>query len=129
VVERRVNEYAGIIPRARLDTNSLVNETMLSKVPIGNGNRCVTPQSRSATYAKQNVRSLTIFTHESHQRPIRTPHDILNRRAVHLGNSLLLLDVVQNDRGGRAKDEAGSTTVKDLVRLDGRLDCLDDRVG
>src|ERR1700691_687568 len=86
------------------------------------------PQSRSATYSetkRKQAESLTMITHKSHQRIIRTLHDILNRRAAHLRDSLLLLDVVQNDRG-RAEDEAGRTTVKDLVRLDGRLDGLDD---
>ena len=60
---------------------------------------------------------------------IRAPNGILDRRAVDLRNSLLLLEVVENDTGGGAENEVGSSAKEDLVRLHGCLDALDHRVG
>jgi ATP sulfurylase len=69
-----------------------------------------------------------MLTHKSYQRPIHAPHDILNRRAVHLRDGFLLLNVVQDDRRGGAEYKTGCTPVEDLVRLDGRFYAFDDGV-
>ena len=62
------------------------------------------------------------------ERAIRAPDNVLHRRGSDLGKSLLLLNVVQDDGRRRAEDQARSAAVEDLVRSNGRLDGLDDRV-
>jgi hypothetical protein len=39
MIQRRVDEDASIVPRARLDTNCLMDETMLREIPVGDGDR------------------------------------------------------------------------------------------
>lgn len=36
MIQRRINEDTGIVPGARLDTNSLVNEAVLRERPVRN---------------------------------------------------------------------------------------------
>jgi len=45
-----------------------------------------------------------------------------------IGDSLLLLNIVKNNRGGGAEYKARRTAVEDLVRLHGWFDGFDDRV-
>jgi hypothetical protein len=67
--------------------------------------------------------------YKSHQRSTRTPQNIFNWGTIHLCDGLLLLDLVQENRGGGAEDQAGSPTVEDLARLYGRVNGLHDRIG
>ena len=69
-----------------------------------------------------------MLAQECDQGAIRTPYDIFDWRGRNFRKLLLLLDVVEHNRGCRAEDEAGSAAVEDLVGLDRRLDRLDDRV-
>ena len=69
-----------------------------------------------------------VLAHQSDHATIRAPDDILDGRAVDLGDGLLLLDIVEDNRGGGTEKKTGSATVEDLVGLDRRLDRLDDRV-
>ena len=71
---------------------------------------------------------LTVLAEKCDERTIRAPDNILHRRGGDLGQSLLLLDVVQNDGRRRAEDQARGAAIEDLVRLDWGLDALDDRV-
>ncbi len=70
----------------------------------------------------------TVLAEEGDKGAVGTPDHVLNRRCRNFRERLLLLDVVQDDGGRRAEDEASSTAVEDLVGLHGRLDALDDRV-
>ena len=70
-----------------------------------------------------------MLAQESDKRTIRTPDEILHGGRRDLGDRLLLLDIVQNDRRRGAKDETGSSAVENIVCLYGRLDGLDHRVG
>ena len=70
-----------------------------------------------------------MLAQQRHQGAVGAPNDILDGRSGDLRNGLLLLDVVENDRRCGAENQAGSTAVEDLVRLDGWFDALDDRVG
>ena len=70
----------------------------------------------------------TMLAHQSYQRGVMAPNHVFHRRAVDLRNRFLLLDVVQNHSSGRAKNQAGGSTVEDFVSLDRRLDRLDNRI-
>jgi hypothetical protein len=61
--------------------------------------------------------------------PILAPHDIFYRGSVKLGDSLLLLDVVKNDRTCGAEDKAGGAAVEDFVGLNRRFYALDYSAG
>ena len=56
---------------------------------------------------------------------VLAPHDILYRGCIKLGDDFLLLDVVKDHRTRGADDEASCAAVEDLVRLNRRLDALD----
>lgn len=60
---------------------------------------------------------------------VSTPDGVLHRWGGDLGQGLLLLDIVQNDRSRGAEDQTSGSTVEDLVRLNRGLDGLDHRVG
>ena len=66
-----------------------------------------------------------MLTQESNLGSILTPHNILYRGRIKLGDSLLLLDVIKNHRTRGAEDEASCAAVEDLVRLNRRLNALD----
>ena len=70
-----------------------------------------------------------MLAEESDQGTICTPNDVLDRRRGDLCQRLLLLYVVQDNRGCRAEDETSSATVEDFVCHHGRLDGLNDGVG
>jgi hypothetical protein len=69
-----------------------------------------------------------VFAHQRDQGAVCIPHDIFDWWAVHLGNGFLLLYVVQDGRRGRAENEPSGTTVKGLIRLDGRFDRFCDAI-
>ena len=79
-------------------------------------------------YARVEVEH-TVLAEKRDERAIRTPDNVLHRGRGDLRERLLLLDIVEHDRRGRREDQARCTAVEDLVRLDGRFDALDDRVG
>ena len=83
----------------------------------------------SSSYSKAFSREHTVLAEQGNERAVSTPNDVLDGRRSDLREGLLLLDVVENDRRCGAENQAGSTAVEDLVRLDGRFDALDDRVG
>ena len=83
----------------------------------------------SSSYSKAFSREHTVLAEQGNERAVCTPNDVLDGRRSDLREGLLLLDVVENDRRCGAENQAGSTAVEDLVRLDGRFDALDDRVG
>jgi hypothetical protein len=60
---------------------------------------------------------------------ILTPHDIFHGGSVKLGDGLLLLDVVKNNRTGGAEDKTGGAAIEDFVRLNRRFYALDDSAG
>lgn len=67
-----------------------------------------------------------MFAEQRHGTAIRVPNCILDRRGVDLGQVLLLLNIVENDGSGSAKEERCCSTVENVVRLDWRFhDCLD----
>ena len=70
-----------------------------------------------------------MLAHQGNEGSIATPDDILHWRSVELCNGLLLLYIIQDNRRSGAEDEAGSTAIEDLVRLNGRFDGLDNSIG
>ena len=109
MVEGRVHKNSRVIPCARFDTDSFVDEGVLGEVLVRDGDRVLAEQSYLCT--------------------VRAPDNILDGRRVELSKRLLLLDIEQNDRGGRGKNEARGATVEDFVRLNRRLDSLHHRTG
>ena len=69
-----------------------------------------------------------MFAHESHQSTVTAPGNVFDRWAADLADSLLLLDIIENDGGSRAEDQARGSTVEDFVSLYGGLDRFHDRV-
>ena len=126
VIEGGVDEDAGIVPSTRLDANRLVDEGMLREVLVRdrNGFR----QGQFLHHPDIVEEKITVLAEKRNERAVRAPDDVLHRRGSDLGKSLLLLDVIQNDGRRRAEDQACSAAIEDLVRLDGGLDALDDRV-
>jgi hypothetical protein len=59
---------------------------------------------------------------------ISTPNDILDWRSSQFRKNLLLLDIEQSNGGSGGKDKGSSSTVEDIVGLDGTFDSLDDIV-
>ena len=80
---------------------------------------------------KSNARpgERTVFAEQCDKGTICTPDGILHRWSGNLGQGLLLLNIVQNDRGCRAEDQASGSTVEDFIRLNRSLDGLDHRIG
>ena len=109
MVKRRIHKYACVVPRAALDPDRLVDKCVLPKVLVRDGDRVLAEQSYLCT--------------------VRAPDNILDGRRVELSKCLLLLDIEQNDRGGRGKNEARGATVENFVRLNRRLDSLHHRTG
>ena len=70
-----------------------------------------------------------MLAEERDERTVGTPDDVLDRRSGNLSQRLLLLDVVEDDRGGRAQEKACGAAIEDLVRLHRRFDHLHNRVG
>jgi hypothetical protein len=58
VVQRRVDEDTSIIPRARLNTNSLMNKAMLREIPVRDGNRYI-PKSISDQFKSKTGMKIT----------------------------------------------------------------------
>ena len=125
MVESRVDEHAGVVPRARLDANGLVDKSVLSEVLVRDRDGYRGDKLR-VIYA--NFTGLTVLAEQCNERPIRTPDNILHWRRCDFCKRFLLLDIVEHDRRGRRKDQARCTAVEDLVRLHGRLDALHYRV-
>lgn len=69
-----------------------------------------------------------MLAHKSDKCTIITPYHVFDRWAVELGNSLLLLDVIEDHRGRGAQDKTSRAPIENLVCLDGRLDGLNSRV-
>jgi hypothetical protein len=72
---------------------------------------------------------LTVLTQKSNLRSILTPYDVLHWGGVKLGDGLLLLNVIEHNRTCRAEDEASSSAVEDLIRLNRRFYALDHSPG
>lgn len=68
----------------------------------------------------------TVLAQQSYKISVGTPDDVFYGRAVYFRNGLLLLNVIKDNRGSRAEDEACGASVEDLVGLDWRLDALHD---
>lgn len=79
VVESRIDEHARVIPSSRLDTDGLMNHTVLAEVLVCDGDG--------------------MFAHQSDHATVSTPDDILHGWAVDFRDSLLLLDIVEDDGG------------------------------
>ena len=120
------DEDAGICPSTRLDATRLVVEGMLREVLVRdrNGFR----QGQFLHHPDLVEEKLTMLAEKRNERAVRAPDNILHGRGSDLGESLLLLDVVQDDGRRRAEDQARGAAIEDLVRLDWGLDALDDRV-
>lgn len=107
MIERRVYKYAGIVPGATLDPDSLMDQRMLPETLVCNGDRVLAKKCDLCA--------------------IRAPYNILDWRRVELRKRLLLLDVEKYNRGGGGEDQTRSAAVEDLVRLNRRFDRLDNR--
>ena len=70
-----------------------------------------------------------MFTEQRDEGTVCTPDGILYWWGCDLSQGLLLLDIVQDDRGCGAEDQAGSSTIEDFIRLNRSLDGLDHRIG
>jgi hypothetical protein len=60
---------------------------------------------------------------------ISTPNDILDWRSSQFRKNLLLLNIEQGNGRSRGEDEGSSSTVEDIIGLDGAFDSLDNIVG
>jgi len=69
-----------------------------------------------------------VFAEQRDEGTISTPDSVLYWRGGDLSQGLLLLDVVQDDRGGGAEDQTSGPTVENFICLNGSLDCLDHRI-
>jgi len=59
---------------------------------------------------------------------ISAPNNILDWRGGQFRKNLLLLDVEQGNGSSRREDEGGSSTVEDIIGLNGTFNSLDDIV-
>lgn len=82
----------------------------------------------SKTRSSGNRGTRTVLAEKSNERAVRAPDDVLHRRCCDLCQRLLLLNVVQHNRRCRAENQAGRSTIEDLVGLNWGLDTLDDRI-
>ena len=121
MVESRVDEHAGVVPRARLDANGLVDKSVLSEVLVRDRDGYRGDKLRVHRLC---CMQLTVLAEQRNKRSVCAPNDVLHRRRGDLRERLLLLDIVEHDRRGRREDEARCTAIEDLVRLHGRLDAL-----
>jgi hypothetical protein len=60
---------------------------------------------------------------------ISAPNDILDWRSSQFRKNLLLLNIEQGNGRSRGEDEGSSSTVEDIIGLDGAFDSLDNIVG
>ena len=60
---------------------------------------------------------------------ISAPNNILDWRSSQFRKDLLLLNIEQGDGSSRREDKGSSSTVEDIVGLDGTFNSLDDIVG
>lgn len=125
MVECGIDEDTGVVPSAGLDTDGLMNESMLREILVRDGNGCRSSGPRNVD-GRQPER--TVFAKESDERAISAPDNVLHRGRGDLRERLLLLDVVQDDGGSRAKDKARGSAVEYLVGLNGGLNALHDGV-
>ena len=79
MVESRIEEHSGIIPSTRLNSDCLMDETMLREIPIRNGDGCRYNYQYSAV---EGMTKRTMFTHQSYEAAVGIPHDILYGRTV-----------------------------------------------
>jgi len=70
-----------------------------------------------------------VFAEQRDEGTICTPDGVLHGWGGNLSQCLLLLNIVQNDRGCGAKDQTGGPTVEDFIRLNWSFDGLDHRIG
>lgn len=100
VVQGRVDQDAGVIPRSRLDPDRLVNKTALGKHFVGNHDGC--QRASTLAYCCSVSARLTVLAEQGNQVAIVIPDSILDRRGRKLGEHFLLLNVVEhNRRAGR----------------------------
>ena len=60
---------------------------------------------------------------------ISTPNNILDRRCSQFRKDLLLLNIKQSDGCSGGENKGSSSTIEDIVGLNGAFDSLDDIVG
>lgn len=70
-----------------------------------------------------------MLAQQGDHRAIRVPYSVLDRRGRDLSDSLLLLNIEQDDGRRRAQQETCGPTIEDLVGLNRWLDGLGYRVG
>ena len=70
-----------------------------------------------------------MLAEESNIVTISAPNNILDWRSSQFRKNLLLLNIEQGNGSSRREDKGSSSTVEDIVGLNGAFDCLDDIVG
>ena len=70
-----------------------------------------------------------MFAEQRDKGTVGAPDGVLHRRGGDLSQNLLLLNIVQNNRGCGTEDQTSGSTVEDLIRLNWSLDGLDHRIG
>lgn len=85
-------------------------------------------QANGQLESKWHICALTMLAQQGDQGAIVAPNNVFHRWRSDLCNGFLLLNVVEDDGGRRTEDEAGGSTVEDLVGLYGRLDRFHDGV-
>jgi hypothetical protein len=72
---------------------------------------------------------LTVLAEESNIVAISAPNNILDWRSSQFRKNLLLLNIEQGDGSSRREDKGSSSTVEDIIGLNGAFNSLDDIVG
>lgn len=67
-----------------------------------------------------------MFAQQRDEGTIRAPHNIFNRGGGDLGDGLLLLNVVEHNRGWRSEDKAGCPAIEYVIGSDWGLDAFHD---
>ncbi len=65
-----------------------------------------------------------MLAEQRHAVAIHAPNDVFNRRCRDLSESLLLLDIEENDRGRCCKEKRGRATIEYLAGLHWAFDSL-----
>lgn len=114
VIQGRVHKDAAVVPGTRLDADGLMDQSTLGKSLGGQDNGWQEGLSASRT-CSMSVVGLTVLAQESNMSTIIAPDGVLDGWGRQLVQDLLLLNVKENDAGGRAEKQTGGTTVKDVV--------------
>jgi len=128
VVQGSVDQNTTIIPSSRFNPDRLVNESTLDKRFVGDGDSYLST-SLSLSWLDERKGKLTVLAEKSNVVTISTPDDILDWRSSQFRKDLLLLNIEQGDGSSRREDKGSSSTVEDIIGLDGTFNSLDDIVG